>query len=80
LAKVRFRFSERFKVLATDDDDWFDVMLPSDTRLFVDPFRVYADDTGIWKGAKPNVPYLLPTTPYCNTEVGPESASSPKSG
>jgi len=26
-------------------------MLPSDTRLFLDPFRVYGDDKGIWKGA-----------------------------
>jgi hypothetical protein len=52
LADLAFRFSERFiHVPRTGEDDWFDVMLPSDTRLFVDPFRVYADDTGFWKGA-----------------------------
>jgi hypothetical protein len=51
LANPHLRFSERFKASPTAKDDWFDVMLPSDTRLFVDPFRIYAEDTGIWKGA-----------------------------
>jgi hypothetical protein len=48
LSSVGFRFSERFGASA---GDWFDTMLPSDTKLFVDPFRVYAEDTGFWAGA-----------------------------
>jgi hypothetical protein len=51
LADLGFRFSERFGVTRTKADDWFDVMLPADTRLFVDPFRVYADDSDAWEGA-----------------------------
>jgi hypothetical protein len=52
LADLNFRFSERFlNVPTTDNDDWFDVMLPADTRLFVDPFRVYTEDNGFWEGA-----------------------------
>jgi hypothetical protein len=46
---VKFRFSERYD--APPDDEWFDVMLPSDTRLFVDPFRVYAEKFSAWVGA-----------------------------
>lgn len=51
MSDLGFRFSERFGVTPTSADDWFDVMLPSDTKLFVDPFRIYAEDTGIWAGA-----------------------------
>src|SRR4051794_25283041 len=51
MADIDFRFSERFNLTQTDDDDWFDLMLPSDTRLFVDPFRVYAETSGWWKDA-----------------------------
>jgi len=51
LTDLGFRFSERFNVTQTDADDWFDVMLPSDTKLFVDPFRVYTEKTGWWEGA-----------------------------
>lgn len=46
-----FLFSERFDVTRSTKDDWYDVLLHTDTKLFVDPFRVYDDDKGIWKGA-----------------------------
>ena len=45
------RFSEHFGIKASDEDDWFDLLLHTDTQLFVDPFRVYAEDSGAWKGA-----------------------------
>lgn len=51
MAALGFRFSERFGVTPTEEDDWFDLLLPADTRLFVDPFRVYAEDSGVWAGA-----------------------------
>jgi hypothetical protein len=52
LADLKFRFSERFIGAPPGEaDDWFDTLLPADTRLFVDPFRVYVEDEGFWKGA-----------------------------
>ena len=45
MSAVRQRFSEVFGVTIGDEDDWFDPLLTSDTKLFVDPFRVYADDS-----------------------------------
>ncbi len=51
MTDIEFRFSERFNVEPTSDDDWFDLMLPTDTKLFVDPFRVYAEEGGVWDGA-----------------------------
>jgi hypothetical protein len=35
----------------TDNGDWFDVLLDSDTRLFVDPFLIYKEAKGRWAGA-----------------------------
>jgi hypothetical protein len=51
MTDLDFRFSERFGVTRIQEDDWFDVMLATDTKLFVDPFRVYAEESGWWKGA-----------------------------
>lgn len=47
------RFSERFDVDRGGDDDWFDPLLIEDTRLFVDPFRIWASNEppGPWEGA-----------------------------
>ena len=36
-------FSKEFGVSATADDDWFDVILNTDTRLFVDPFLIFKE-------------------------------------
>lgn len=35
----------------TEGGDWFDVLLDSDTRLFVDPFLIYKETNGRWAGA-----------------------------
>jgi hypothetical protein len=43
-----YRLSERFGVDRSSDDDWFDVLLPVDTLLFVDPFLVYRETDGRW--------------------------------
>jgi hypothetical protein len=51
MTNLGYRFSERFAVSTVETDDWFDVLLPADTNLFVDPFRVYAEDAGHWQGA-----------------------------
>jgi hypothetical protein len=51
MASSNFLFSERFSVKRKGQDDWYDVLMQTDTRLFVDPFRIYANDSGIWKGA-----------------------------
>jgi hypothetical protein len=51
VADLGFRFSEHFGVTNPPEDDWFDLLLPVDTKLFVDPFRVYAEDSGTWAGA-----------------------------
>lgn len=47
------RFSEHFRISRTDEDDWFDPLLTADTKLFVDPFRVWVDasEDPVWVGA-----------------------------
>lgn len=44
-------FSELFEVTTTDDDTWFDPVLNVDTRLFIDPFLIYADEQGPFVGS-----------------------------
>src|SRR4051794_7925870 len=46
-----YRFSERFAIERTQDDDWFDVLMPVDTLLFVDPFLIYGEESGQWAQA-----------------------------
>ena len=48
------RFSEVFKVVA-GDEDWFDVLLSVDTRLFLDPFLVYAQEEGVFEGSHKDI-------------------------
>lgn len=45
------RFSECFGVERTEADDWFDPLLSADTRLFVDPFQVFLDESEGWGDA-----------------------------
>lgn len=45
------RFSEAFTLNRTKRDDWFDPHLAVDTRLFIDPFRIFAEDREPWLGA-----------------------------
>lgn len=44
-------FSSHFKVEKSDDDDWFDPILGTDTKFFVDPFLIFQDDDPIWRTA-----------------------------
>lgn len=44
-------FSEQYGITRTAADDWFDPLLLQDTKLFVDPFLVYLDDTPFWTDA-----------------------------
>ncbi|MAL59709.1 MAG: hypothetical protein CMC14_06655 [Flavobacteriaceae bacterium] len=37
-------FSTEFKIERTKDDDWFDPILSTDTKLFIDPFLVFDSD------------------------------------
>lgn len=41
-------FSEAFGIEPTKDDDWFDPLLEIDTKLFVDPFLIYKEESGFW--------------------------------
>jgi hypothetical protein len=43
------RFSDAYSIDRTPKDDWFDVVLSTDTRLFVDPFRIYVDTDVQWR-------------------------------
>ncbi len=44
-------FSECFSVNSTDEDDWFDPILGTDTKLFVDPFLIFQEPDSFWAGA-----------------------------
>jgi hypothetical protein len=44
-------FSEAYEVETSPEDDWFDPLMEDDTRLFVDPFLVYAETSGRWSDA-----------------------------
>jgi hypothetical protein len=46
-----YRFSEHFAIQSRREDDWFDPLLPVDTELCVDPFRIYVDEKPAWEGA-----------------------------
>lgn len=43
--------STYFKLRRTRADDWFDPILDADTELFVDPFLVFKEAKGFWRGA-----------------------------
>ncbi|GIG89217.1 hypothetical protein [Plantactinospora endophytica] len=42
------RWSELHGIRRTDQDDWFDTYLPTDTNLCVDPFLIYPDTDERW--------------------------------
>jgi hypothetical protein len=42
-------FSEAFSVIRSELDDWFDPLLEVDTQLFVDPFLLFAEESGFWQ-------------------------------
>lgn len=43
--------SEQYALNRSVDDDWFDPILDTDTRLFVDPFLIFKEKTGFWADA-----------------------------
>lgn len=43
--------SVQFGITKAADDDWFDTILDVDTELFVDPFLVFKEETGLWDDA-----------------------------
>ncbi len=45
------RFSEQYGVTRGEEDDWLEVLLTQDTRLFPDPFLIYEDTAPSWRGA-----------------------------
>jgi len=45
------RFSEALSIQRGSEDDWFDPLLNVDTRLFIDPFRIFVDDDAFWGNA-----------------------------
>jgi len=44
-------FSSQFGIACDDLDDWFDPILNTDTKLFVDPFLIFQDNDASWAGA-----------------------------
>jgi hypothetical protein len=49
------KFSEHFHVTHRSSDEWFDPILSIDTRLFIDPFLLYAAETGDFVGSHAEV-------------------------
>lgn len=45
------KFSVAFGVKRDDSDDWFDPVLSTDTKLFVDPFLIFLDEDPRWANA-----------------------------
>jgi len=48
-------FSDAHEVVLDEDDDWFDILLETDTQLFVDPFLIYSESSGIWASASDEI-------------------------
>ena len=45
------RFSEKFGIRVDRHEDWFDPILTIDTRLFIDPFLIYDNEFGLFRGS-----------------------------
>lgn len=45
------KFSEKYKIKQTAKDVWFDPVLSIDTKLFIDPFLLYAKEEGRFEGS-----------------------------
>ena len=43
-------FSEHFQITRGQSDDWFDPILDDDTKLFVDPFLIFKEQSEPWAG------------------------------
>jgi hypothetical protein len=49
------KFSEYFGIEPPPEDSWFDPFLNLDTKLFIDPFLLYADEFGSFAGSHEHV-------------------------
>jgi len=49
------RFSDEFQIIRVPEEDWFDPVLTFDARLFIDPFLLYASETGHFVGSHQEV-------------------------
>jgi hypothetical protein len=49
------RFSDAFGIVATNDDDWFDLTIEVDSYFGVDPFLIYQDDSSQWSTAHDHI-------------------------
>lgn len=45
------KFSDYYGIDYDDGYDWFDPILDTDTRLFVDPFLIFKEKAGSWADA-----------------------------
>ncbi len=44
-------FGEQFQVTRGKSDDWFNPILDDDTKIFVDPFLIFKEESGFWADA-----------------------------
>lgn len=44
-------FSQLFRLVRTELDDWFDLTVDYDSPLYIDPGRIATDKTPLWQGA-----------------------------
>lgn len=49
------KFSDQFDIKRSEGEEWFDPVLSVDTRLFIDPFLLYADEQGHFVGSHEQV-------------------------
>ena len=49
------KFSEHFQIQPASDEDWFDPILSLDTKLFLDPFLLYANESEHFIGSHEEV-------------------------
>lgn len=45
------KFSEQFNITKTADDDWLDIILDIDTKLWIDPFLIFKETDSEWSEA-----------------------------
>jgi len=49
------KFSDEFKISRHESEDWFDPVLSIDTPLFIDPFLIYRQEEGIFRGSHKDI-------------------------
>lgn len=53
------RFSEQFNIKKKPGETWFDPVLSVDTPLFIDPFLIYDDERGPFRGSHNEIVYFF---------------------